>query len=295
MVVSFVPRFLCLLILRLCYFKWTEFPIYNEYYELSMDGGVFSDEIHLAYFYLMCSRSDFISFDYHSWLADCFLLLAGDVALNPGPFRYPCSVCSRPVRSNQRGIQCDGCCRWTHAVCAGVSEDMWMDMTSQGEFPWHCPPCLLSQLLFPDTSALDSSVSSISSDDNVDRDLLLISDVLSTPPVRLRVVHHNVQGLLSKWTDLQGWLSDAAPSGGIFCFSETWLKPGLPQPQFSGFQAYFSPHLRHSSSCSMQSFLPGSCLFVSSMLSPEHPSICDDIEHSLVSLNVSCCFITCRQ
>ena len=61
MVVPFVPRLLCLLILRLCYFKWTEFPIYNEYYELSMDGGVFSDEIHLAYFYLMRSRSDFIS------------------------------------------------------------------------------------------------------------------------------------------------------------------------------------------------------------------------------------------
>ena len=170
-----------------------------------------------------------------------------------------------------------------------------MDMTSQGEFPWHCPPCLLSQLPFPDTSVLDSSVSSISSDDNVDHDLLLISDVLSTPPVRLRIVHHNVQGLLSKWTDLQGWLSDAAPSGEIFCFSDTWLKPGLPQPQFSGFQAYFAPHLRRSSSCSMQSFLPGSCLFVSSMLSPEHPSMCDDIEHSLVSLNVSCCFITCRQ
>ena len=40
--------------------------------------------------------------------------------------------------------------------------------------------------------------------------------------------------------------------------------------------------------------LPGSCLFVPELLSPQHPPMCVDIEQSCVSLKVSCCFIKCR-
>ena len=47
------------------------------------------------------------------------LLLSGDVQLNPGPIRYPCGVeaCGKPVKSNQKGIQCDGCFSWFHTKC----------------------------------------------------------------------------------------------------------------------------------------------------------------------------------
>ena len=40
---------------------------------------------------------------YCSWL----LLLSGDIEINPGPVRYPCTVCAKPVRVNQRGVMCD--------------------------------------------------------------------------------------------------------------------------------------------------------------------------------------------
>jgi hypothetical protein len=45
----------------------------------------------------------------------CFILLvliSGDVAENPGPVKNPCGKCERPVRSNQRGIQCEDCMFW---------------------------------------------------------------------------------------------------------------------------------------------------------------------------------------
>ena len=42
-------------------------------------------------------------------------------------------------------------------------------------------------------------------------------------------------------------------------------------------------------------YLPGSCLFVANILKPEHPPVCDQVEQSLVSLNATCCFITCSQ
>ena len=40
-----------------------------------------------------------------------FLLLSGDVFRNPGPrnWKYPCSVCHKPVTKNQDGLLCDQC------------------------------------------------------------------------------------------------------------------------------------------------------------------------------------------
>ena len=32
------------------------------------------------------------------------ILLAGNVETNPGPLKYPCSVCNKSVRCNQRGL-----------------------------------------------------------------------------------------------------------------------------------------------------------------------------------------------
>ena len=33
-----------------------------------------------------------------------------DNARKPPTWKYPCVACSKPVRSNQKGILCDGCC-----------------------------------------------------------------------------------------------------------------------------------------------------------------------------------------
>lgn len=45
------------------------------------------------------------------------LLLERYVAVNPGPTRFPCDVCNRPVAVNHRALQCDGCSVWTHIKC----------------------------------------------------------------------------------------------------------------------------------------------------------------------------------
>ena len=88
------------------------------------------------------------------WIMDCLLLLAGDVALNPGPSCYPCTVCACSVGSNQRALCCDMCQRWTHATCGGVSAEQYSELAYQGEFPWCCPSCLLLELPFEIMSAI---------------------------------------------------------------------------------------------------------------------------------------------
>ena len=70
----------------------------------------------------------------------CFTLLveSGDVELNSGPceeqasaestmisrktptWKHPCALCSKPVRSNQKGILCDFCDRWHHIKCINM-------------------------------------------------------------------------------------------------------------------------------------------------------------------------------
>ena len=39
------------------------------------------------------------------------ILLSGDIHINPGPIKYPCTLCQKSVRSNQKAIQCDFCHR----------------------------------------------------------------------------------------------------------------------------------------------------------------------------------------
>ena len=53
----------------------------------------------------------------HSYYLVIALLLSGDISLNPGPVRFPCITCSKPVKSNQLAFQCDFCDRWIHRKC----------------------------------------------------------------------------------------------------------------------------------------------------------------------------------
>ena len=69
------------------------------------------------------------------------LLASGDIETNPGPVQYPCTVCEKPVKANQRGIMCDGCSQWTHAHCGGVEEAEYLLLTAQESCEWFCPLC----------------------------------------------------------------------------------------------------------------------------------------------------------
>ena len=75
------------------------------------------------------------------------LLASGDIESNPGPvYQYPCTVCLKPVKRNQRGIACDGCDKWTHAQCGNVGEAEYQLLTSQEGCEWFCPLCKQSEL-----------------------------------------------------------------------------------------------------------------------------------------------------
>ena len=46
--------------------------------------------------------------------------LAGDVHLNTGPSRYPCSFCFKNVTSKSTSYLCTRCSHWVHSRCSGL-------------------------------------------------------------------------------------------------------------------------------------------------------------------------------
>ena len=42
------------------------------------------------------------------------ILISGDIAENPDPIKVLCGSCAKPVKKNQKGIQCEDCLFWYH-------------------------------------------------------------------------------------------------------------------------------------------------------------------------------------
>ena len=56
---------------------------------------------------------------------------------------YPCILCQKSVKRNQRALLCVNCHLWCHFKCTSVSEAFF-----NSETDWLCDPCLLSELPF---------------------------------------------------------------------------------------------------------------------------------------------------
>ena len=99
------------------------------------------------------------------------LLLCGDIMENPGPtstitktprLKFPCGVCEKPVKINQKGICCDSCDRWFHTRCCGVGDHMY-NILSVSSCTWICCACGFPNFY---NSFFDSSVETIESENS---------------------------------------------------------------------------------------------------------------------------------
>ena len=87
------------------------------------------------------------------------LWLCGDVQRNPGPIKFPCSICFKPVRSNQKAMLCDCCNLWCHCKCSSVSMSEYAVFQSMGEVSWICNGCYVRVMPFAECSTLGSTKS----------------------------------------------------------------------------------------------------------------------------------------
>ena len=222
------------------------------------------------------------------YLALLLLLISTDVHPNPGPrskpqWKYPCGKCEKPVRSNQKGIQCDGCDLWWHQKCTpDVSIDQYHEL-SNSDTPWHCPTCTLPS--FPD-SMFDTS--SNSGDTIVDcdicdnsscprcllKDLPFADDDLDIPcpdadndvnkPSNtdqdffqcfsrkgLHFLHVNARSLLPKLSELRSLVHKSKVA--VLSVTETWLDDTVTDQEISisGYSVLRKDRNRHGGGVAM--------------------------------------------
>ena len=75
-----------------------------------------------------------------SLLRSSSLLLCGDISSNPGPTKFPCGLCTKPVKVNQRGIQCDYCDFWFHVKCLNMDPIIY-EALANSSCIWECDQC----------------------------------------------------------------------------------------------------------------------------------------------------------
>lgn len=162
------------------------------------------------------------------------LLLSGDISVNPGPcYKYPCGICGKPVKLNQRGIQCDFCEVWSHIRCLNMNSIVY-EALANSSCVWECCSCGMPNF----SSSLLDSFSNIqcsnqfSSLDNTSTNSTLGSPLLSSSPSTrkqdqrnksnaLSILTVNCQSIMAKKHALAQLIDDAKPD--IIVATETWL------------------------------------------------------------------------
>ena len=71
------------------------------------------------YFYQLASLNQ----KHPTCFAILILVQAGDLNPNPGPYKpkFPCAICEKAARWDQRATCCDQCNSWYHVNCMGMS------------------------------------------------------------------------------------------------------------------------------------------------------------------------------
>ena len=173
------------------------------------------------------------------------IILSGDVSLNPGPVRHPCSSCLKPVAKNHRAILCDNCDLWAHIKCENISTEIYAEMAnSNKQLNFICSSCILNQLPFPEGFMINDEESQVTStqkdfsfpDDDMD-------ELKNTRG--LKIAHLNTNGLLSKLDYLKIMLNGTFFD--IFAVSETKLDANIldDEIKIDGYVSYRLDRNRH--------------------------------------------------
>lgn len=109
--------------------------------------------------------------------------MAGDTGhcVNPGPCKFPCGICSKCVKDNQAGIECENCFQWYHKQCIHQSTKSYEAFQKNSGLTWICASCL-----FPNySSSWFSSLLDFTSENDFSA-LLNVTDTILLSPVRLQ-------------------------------------------------------------------------------------------------------------
>ena len=146
-----------------------------------------------------------LKFSKHHSYFKYLLILSSDINLHPGPVKYPCSVCAKPVR--KRIMSCEKCGLWLHKKCDPTFK---LENNSLS----FCKPCqnksndnldnVWVEFPFDDDFFGDKEIASF--DEKIDDDVCKTDPVASWKAFNklgLHLIHLNINSLLSKIDELR--------------------------------------------------------------------------------------------
>ena len=138
----------------------------------------------------------------HKSFYKILLLISGDISLNPGPTKYPCTICDRGVR---KGVYCTNCKMWVHQKCEDISNIEYRRLSKipEATYRYTCRNCAVSDFLpFHDVSFEEPI--NITNDPINTSELNLDKDMWS--PFKksgLHFLHINMNSILSKIEEIR--------------------------------------------------------------------------------------------
>eukprot|EP00112_Aurelia_sp_Birch-Aquarium-sp1_P009881 Seg2141.2 transcript_id=Seg2141.2/GoldUCD/mRNA.D3Y31 product="hypothetical protein" protein_id=Seg2141.2/GoldUCD/D3Y31 len=117
------------------------------------------------------------------------ILLSGDIQMNPGPIKNPCSVCKKPVATRHRAIKCKQCQMKCHfgEKCGKIELGVYQRLVKDLNPDWTCPACL---------GHIVSNRAEISRANISDRYIEDLKECFANTKDYLKVAHINVNGLM---------------------------------------------------------------------------------------------------
>ena len=152
------------------------------------------------------------------------LLLLSGIESNPGPTKYPCGECNKPV-CYRRSIACENCNKWYHKSCIEMCTIVYDCYTENSKLEWEFCNCVIKNISFPLFNH------------PVDSDHLLSSSICSSSPnittkkaKQLRIITINFQSVWGKKEELELALVENNMDVVIGC--KTHLDPCIHDSEF---------------------------------------------------------------
>ena len=191
-----------------------------------------------------------------TFLCSLLLLLSVDIEPNPGPTLipevvgnastiFPCGSCYEPVSWSCKGVECESCFTWYHAVCQNISDSMYDRLGNDSRMGvWTCLTCYNINITSASLASLDSFETPNpfnhlqNSSDLQDTSHSL--PVTSTPKQKpnpkpktkntnnkikrsLKVLVINCRSIVDKKQEYENMVTSTNPD--IIIGTESWLKP----------------------------------------------------------------------
>ena len=142
---------------------------------------------------------------------------------DPPNWKYPCGLCSKPIKANQAGIMCDNCSCWYHTRCIDMETTEYERLSNLAQ-SWCCDNCYTDTHPYRDASmsSLRTSIDSSSSSSTLSNSVDAVDKLLRTG---LNCILLNARSMAKKVPALHSLLTIDKPH--LVAITETHLDENI--------------------------------------------------------------------